>query len=441
MAKENMTKKSTTIEWFLRSQFIKIGFVAGILIGLLGLFSISQGVQLAKLQSYSGQMSVGGKIALTVAIVLVIMISSILFIDFQLVKMAKQTIARVSEPVMIMDSVMNELSVGNLDKKTNYVINDEFAHMMSNADFATDELKKYISNISDTLQRICDKNLDFEITEEYLGEFEAIRQAMLEIADSLNGTILEIRSAFGQVQEGAESLSGAAQAMAEGAELQEEHIRSLVSNIEEISNSVHSNTEAAENVERLSKKSMEQMHEGEHKIDELTVAMNEIRKESKEIENIIAVITEIAEQTNLLALNASIEAARAGENGKGFAVVATEIGTLAHSSAEASQNIAALIKKSMDAVDNGVTITEQTVGVMDGIAALSDDISTHISGIVEDCKKQDSYLHDMLDSANEIAAVVDENTASAEESSALSEELLSYTNSVMDMIEQYTLKE
>lgn len=429
-----------TIEKYLHKNFIRIGFVVGIILGILGIFAIYEGVVLSKYKLAEG-MSRGTAIAYTVALIGVVIAASIVGIDLFLAKLARQTIARISQPVSIMDNVMSELSAGKLDTKIQYDYADEFADMMVNADKATDELRKYINNISFTLAQIGNKNMDISITEDYIGEFVAIQNSMIDIVDSLNVTLTEMRSAFGQVRDGAESLAGAAQAMAEGAEQQERHVRSLVENIENVSRSVHNNSISAVNVEELSRNSIERMEQGESKMTELTKAMDVIRTESKEIENIITVITGIAEQTNLLALNASIEAARAGENGKGFAVVASEIGTLAASSAEASQNIADLIRKSMDAVDNGVVITAEAEEVLNGISTINSDISKHISEIADDSRRQDEYLKDMLDSANEIAAVVDENTASAEESSALSEELLSYTDSVMDMIEQYKLRE
>ena len=95
----------------------------------------------------------------------------------------------------------------------------------------------------------------------------------------------------------------------------------------------------------------------------------------------------------------------------------------------------------MTAVDNGVAITDETVEMLNGISKISSEISNHITKITEDSKEQDNYLKDMLVSANEIAAVVDENTAAAEESSALSEELLGQTEGVMSIIDQYQLKE
>jgi methyl-accepting chemotaxis protein len=429
-----------TLEKYLHKHFIRVGVIAGTILGLVGLFAIYEGVELSKYKTVAG-VSQGEAIALTVILIGAIVVASIVMMDIFLGKIARQTIARIGEPIEVMDNAMQELSMGNLDTKINYRYADEFANMMVNAEKATTELRKYINNISYTLAQISNKNIDIDRGEEYIGEFVAIQNSMMGIVDSLNETFMEMRAAFGQVRDGADSLASAAQAMAEGAEQQERHVRNLANNIENVSKSVHNNSVAAEDVERLSRNSLRQMEQGETKMAELKDAMDTIRTESKEIENIIFVITEIAEQTNLLALNAAIEAARAGENGRGFAVVASEIGTLATSSAEASQNIADLIRKSMNAVDNGVAITNETVGVLNGISTMSQDISKHISEIAEDSRKQDSYLRDMLDSANEIAAVVDENTASAEESSALSEQLLGYTESVMEMIEEYTLRE
>lgn len=438
---KNKAEKQMTIKEYLHAQFIKIGFLVGIILGLLGIFSIYQGMQLAAATDSNYGISAGMQKTLSVVIIGVPIIICILVIDKFLNKIAIRTIARINEPVQIMDETMSELAVGNLDNHIEYGVSDEFANMMTNAGNAMDELKKYIQNISVTLQKMGDKNMDITIEEQYVGEFSKIQEALLNIIDSMNEMLNEMKDSFSQVRNGAGSLAETAQSMADGAEQQSLHIKKLLEHIEQISSSVHKNTEAAEDVVRLSQDSMKKMEEGEEKMGQLASAMDLIRTESNEIASIIEVITGIAAQTNLLALNASIEAARAGEHGKGFAVVASEIGALAGSSAEASQNITELIQKSIAAVNNGVSITDETVEMLGGISQISAEISKNIFEITETSKKQDDYLKNMLDGANEIASVIDQNTASAEESSALSEELLGNAESVMGIIDQYKIRE
>lgn len=101
-----------------------------------------------------------------------------------------------------------------------------------------------------------------------------------------------------------------------------------------------------------------QIHQSQHHSSQV---MKELGIKSKEIDEIVVVITDIANQTNLLALNAAIEAARAEEHGKGFAIVSEEVRKLAEQSARAAEKISSLIKeihlKTEDAVqtiDNGV---------------------------------------------------------------------------------------
>ena len=75
-----------------------------------------------------------------------------------------------------------------------------------------------------------------------------------------------------------------------------------------------------------------------------TTTVARLGDSSREIGDVVKVITSIAEQTNLLALNATIEAARAGEAGKGFAVVAGEVKELAQETAAATEDIARRVR-------------------------------------------------------------------------------------------------
>ena len=432
-------KKKLTIRKYMHMQFLRIGFAVSGVVGVLALIGIYEGILLAK-EDTRFDLATENKIAIIVGVILAIVVISIVGVDLFLNKIAKQVIRRVKEPIDIMDHAMDELAKGNLDTKIEYQMQDEFVNMMGNTNFAMQELKRYVDDISMNLKQISEKDIDLKEVQNYIGDFVEIKDSMIEIISSLNTTLKEMKESFGEVCDGADTLAQSAQSMADGAQQQSDHIRSLVDNIGNVSNSVHDSTSKTDEVEKLSRDAVQQIQEGEDKMDNLVKAMDLIREESNEIANIIEVIGGIAEQTNLLALNASIEAARAGEHGKGFAVVAGEIGTLAGSSAEAAQNITDLINKSIAAVNNGVSLTGETVHMMDGITKIWEEISSHITEITQATKEQDAYLQDMRTSAVEIAAVVDKNTASAQESSALSQQLLSEMENAMELIDQYKLR-
>ena len=432
-------KNRLTIRKYMHMQFLRIGFAVSGVVGVLALIGIYEGILLAK-EDTRFDLATENKIAIIVGVILAIVVISIVGVDLFLNKIAKQVIRRVKEPIDIMDHAMDELAKGNLDTKIEYQMQDEFVNMMGNTNFAMQELKRYVDDISMNLKQISEKDIDLKEVQNYIGDFVEIKDSMIEIISSLNTTLKEMKESFGEVCDGADTLAQSAQSMADGAQQQSDHIRSLVDNIGNVSNSVHDSTSKTDEVEKLSRDAVQQIQEGEDKMDNLVKAMDLIREESNEIANIIEVIGGIAEQTNLLALNASIEAARAGEHGKGFAVVAGEIGTLAGSSAEAAQNITDLIHKSIAAVNNGVSLTGETVHMMDGITKIWEEISSNITEITQATKEQDAYLQDMLTSAGEIAAVVDKNTASAQESSALSQELLSEMENAMELIDQYKLR-
>lgn len=130
-----------------------------------------------------------------------------------------------------------------------------------------------------------------------------------------------------------------------------------------------------EQVAELAKQVNLTTKENQEKMDDATESMGKINtsaeqckdvilelgEKSKEILDIIRVITGISNQTNILALNASIEAARAGEHGKGFAVVAGEIQKLSEQTKSAVDNIGKIVTEVVQYTDNAVSVMEQSV--------------------------------------------------------------------------------
>lgn len=120
------------------------------------------------------------------------------------------------------------------------------------------------------------------------------------------------------------------------------------------------NLTTKENQEKMddATKSMEKIHTSAGQCKDVILELGE---KSKEILDIIRVITGISNQTNILALNASIEAARAGEHGKGFAVVAGQIQKLSEQTKAAVDNIGKIVTEVVQYTDNAVSVMEQSV--------------------------------------------------------------------------------
>jgi methyl-accepting chemotaxis protein len=129
--------------------------------------------------------------------------------------------------------------------------------------------------------------------------------------------------------------------------------------------------------------------------------MKNLGESSREIGNVIKVITSIAQQTNLLALNATIEAARAGEAGKGFAVVANEVKELAKQTAKATEEISQKIEAIQGVTKGAVTAIEEISTIINQI----NDISNSIASAVEE---QTATTNEIGRSVNEAAQGVND---------------------------------
>lgn len=169
-----------------------------------------------------------------------------------------------------------------------------------------------------------------------------------------------------------------------------------------------------------------------------------LNKATREIESIVAVISDIAEQTNLLSLNASIEAARAGEHGRGFAVVADEVRKLADDTRDSTANIVRIIQQlasqtseTTAQINVGATnikgtketfseivvlIADLTAGVQEMTASIA-ELSTFTDRIVVEAKQQAVDGEEILAATQEQAAMTAENANMMERLAAMANEL------------------
>ena len=346
----------------------------------------------------------------------------------------------ITKPIDELENAAREISLGNLSTKILYNRPDELGSLADSLRNTISVLSSYITNISYVLRNMAGKNMDITIDLEYIGDFSEIRESMEKILESMNRTLGKMGETAQLVNSSADQIAQASQTIAEGAMDQSSALEQLMAMINEVDNQVNDNASSAKNVSHASRESVTYVENGNQYMQRLLEVMQRIIEKAEEISSITKVVDEISSETNLLSLNASIEAARAGEHGAGFAVVANEIGNLANATARETQNIGKLVEETLCVVKEGSELASETADMLNRVVNATDETNESITRISEACGHQAESLDEVVKGIKQISDVVMTNSSVSEETSASSEELLSHTQSVTDMISEFRLR-
>lgn len=246
------------------------------------------------------------------------------------------------------------------------------------------------------------------------------------IADSVNYTVEELRLLVGNVQNTAAQVAQTtAQVDQTSTELlaasneQLHEIRETGRSVVDMSTRINQVSHQAQESASVARQSLQAAESGLKAVQDAIGGMNAIRDQiqdtskrikrlgesSQEIGEITELISDITEQTNVLALNAAIQAASAGEAGRGFSVVAEEVQRLAERSADATRQIAALVKAIQTDTQDAVAAMERsTQGVVEG-ARLSDNAGTALTEIDRVSRRLAELIEQISDSTSKEAAM------------------------------------
>lgn len=239
-----------------------------------------------------------------------------------------------------------------------------------------------------------------------------------------------------------------------------ESSKSVLEAVKDIANLIEANAKKALEAAQISDQSKISAERGESSINDISSAMNEIRRGSEQITNIISTINDIAQQTKMLAVNAAIEAARAGEHGQGFAVVADQVSKLAETSKSAAKEIEMLIRESVHKAESGALVANKGTDAIREILSRIQEISNLISqitnssqqsatfiqevknqtmGITEAAQQESEGISQVNNAIQQIDHVTRQNSAAAEETSAAAQELHAQASSMSEVVNELNI--
>lgn len=335
---------------------------------------------------------------------------------------------------------INELANGNLHVQVDVKrSNDEFGDMINSLTFMKTNMGNIINDIAYVLGEMGNGNFKVSVKEQYVGEYVQIKDALEKIVEQMHDVVSTIVDVSKDIDGGAGQLAVAADDLANSCTNQAHDVSDLVNLLGELNEAIAFNENACQEAVKISNHASETLITNNQKMEELKAAMKDISECSDQIVAVVSTISDIGSEIDLLSLNASIESARAGEAGRGFAVVAEQVKKLAGESQDAVIQTSDMIKRTVDAVAVGVNLAGEMAKTMEEMREGVEETNRRIEGILEKLKTEVRNIGHINEGVNDIAGLVDNNSATSQETAAVSEEQKSQVEMLIDIISRFNV--
>jgi len=296
------------------------------------------------------------------------------------------------------------------------------------------ELERVMNETLRIMTALSEGDLQDQMEGQFRGDFARLKEAVNSCISNLRNLVGQIASAAGEIAAASTEIAEGNSDLSRRSEQQAASLEETAASMEELTSTVKQNASNASTANQLAAGARQEAERGGSVVQDAISGMSEINSASKKIADIIGVIDEIAFQTNLLALNAAVEAARAGEQGRGFAVVASEVRNLAQRSAGAAKEIKALINDSVEKVEAGSRLVNQSGDTLTKIVEAVNRVSEIVGDIAAASEEQASGIEQVNRAVADMDNNVQQNAALVEQAAASSEAMSEQSRVLTDLI-------
>ncbi|SHI10664.1 methyl-accepting chemotaxis protein [Butyrivibrio fibrisolvens DSM 3071] len=348
---------------------------------------------------------------------IIIGLISVVFITAIILLTINRTVAPLSE---ISKNII-AMSGGDFTIDVEAKSNDEIGLMGDQINDFVKSMRKMLHSISDESDKLKTESDNSDAVSKTMYDAS---QSQSEAMKQLNETVDQLASAVNDIAQNATTLA------------------TVVADTRDNSHKAESSMNDTVDISKKGRTDMEQLSKAMSGISDsnakLMDSIARVDTASNEITNIVSLIGEIAEETNLLSLNASIEAARAGEAGKGFAVVAMEIAKLAQTSAESATNIGTLINEVHNLIQEVVGQANESATSIDQNSVLIEKAVSTFDSIYENIQTSNDLIREMITDVEKVDDVATNVAAIAEEQAASADEILATSQNMVDQADNIT---
>jgi methyl-accepting chemotaxis protein len=264
---------------------------------------------------------------------------------------------------------------------------------------------------------------------------------IVSLQRKLGALISDVRGSSRSVDTASSDMDLAVGELSERTASQANSLEETATSMQEMTDTVRRNADNARSANQLAVKTREQAQSGGQVVNRAIEAMSSITTSSMRIRDIIGVIDEIAFQTNLLALNAAVEAARAGDNGRGFAVVAQEVRSLAQRSATAAREIKTLIQASVEQVQQGSVLVDETGKRLHEIVQSIAQVAGIVSEISAASQEQARGLTEINGAVDHVDSMTQKNASMVEQVTSVARGVADQARRLTSLVDTFVIEE